>query len=120
MAAATSPSDPVNLNNMIGSIIISLRWKMCLQMAAVFDFAFKKIFLVQKKNDGSFDKPFVVANRVKQLHRFHHTIHLFVFRQNQIITAESNTKNNCCHSFKTVDPFFSLGSLATNVKHFEM
>ena len=40
-------------------MIISLLWKSCLQVEAVFDFAFKKIFLVQKKKECSSSENFM-------------------------------------------------------------
>lgn len=48
-------------------------------------FVLKEIFLVKKENYGSFDEPLGVANWVKKLHRLNHSIHFFVFGQNQII-----------------------------------
>ena len=36
------------------------------------DFLLEEIFLVEEENDGGVDKPFVVADRVEQLHTLHH------------------------------------------------
>lgn len=43
--------------------------------------------------------------------------HFFVFSQNQVICAESNAKDDGCHSFKAMNPLLSLRPLTTNIKH---
>ena len=48
-------------------------WEASRQRRALYLF-FKKIFLVEEEDDGSLCEPLVVANRIKQLHRFVHAI----------------------------------------------
>lgn len=36
------------------------------------------------------------------------TYHLLVLSQNQVIVTEGHTEDDCCHSFKTVNPLLSL------------
>ena len=40
----------------------------------------------------------------------------FVFMEHLIVLAHRNTENNSGDIFETVDPFFTLGTLASNIE----
>ena len=52
---------------------------------AARDLGLKKVLLVEEEDDGRVDEPLVVADRVEQLHRLDHPVHLLVLRQHQVI-----------------------------------
>lgn len=54
---------------------------------ALWNLIFEQIFLIEEQDDRCFNKPFAVTNWVEQLHRFNHSVHLFVFSKNQVITC---------------------------------
>lgn len=49
------------------------------------DLVQEKILLVQKENDGSFNEPLGVADRIEELHRLNHSVHLLIFSKYQIV-----------------------------------
>ena len=49
------------------------------------DFLLEKVLLVEEENDGSLGEPLVVADRVEQLHRLHHSVHLIVLCQHHVV-----------------------------------
>lgn len=39
------------------------------------------------------------------------------FQQHLVVFAQGNAKDDGCHILKAMDPFFSLASLASHIKH---
>lgn len=45
------------------------------------DFVLEQVLLVQEQYDRRFDEPLAIADRVEQLHRLDHPVHLLVLGQ---------------------------------------
>jgi hypothetical protein len=48
------------------------------------------------------------------------TYSILVLNQTLVVTRQCNHKEQALHALKTVDPFFPLGTLPTNVHHAEI
>jgi hypothetical protein len=66
-----------------------------------------------KQKCNIFYLPFIVANRVKKLHGFHHPVHLFILCQNQIISGQCNTKDDGRDTLEAMDPLLALRPVAS-------
>ncbi len=63
------------------------------------DLLLEEVFLVEEQNDRGVDKPFVVANRVEQLHGLHHPVHLLVLGQDEVIPAKGHAEDDGSHAW---------------------
>lgn len=81
---------------------------------------FEQVLFIQEQYDRRFNEPFAIANRVEQLHRLYHPIHLLVLRQYQVIAAQSDAEDDRGNALETVYPFFSFRPLTANIEHFKM
>ena len=88
--------------------------------AFVFDLLFKQILFVEEYNEGLQFKKFVVQNLGKQRDAFFHTIDRTVFFQDLIVLSDTDNEQNSRDIVKTVNPFFSFGSLTAHIEHLKM
>lgn len=77
----------------------------------------KSIDLVQEQDDGRFDKPPGVADRVEQGQSLLHPVHRLVLKQQLIILGNGHQEQDRGDIFKAMDPLLSLRSLTSHVEH---
>ena len=53
--------------------------------------------------------PFVVTDRVEELHGLHHSVHLFVLGQNQVVAGQRDAEDDGSHALEAVDPLLAFG-----------
>lgn len=81
------------------------------------EFLLESVDLVQKEDDRGLDKPSGIADGVKESQSFLHSVDGLVFKEQLIVLGNGNEEKNRRDVLKTVDPFLSLGSLASNIEH---
>jgi hypothetical protein len=65
------------------------------------------------------NEPFVIADRVEELHGLHHPVHLLVLGQDQVVAGKCDAKDDGCHALETVDPLLAFGPTHKD-KHFNL
>jgi hypothetical protein len=77
----------------------------------------ENIDLIQKQYDTRPRKPRRIYNRAKQGERFFHAVDGVDFEEDLVVFGEGDAEDYAGNCFETVDPFFTFGSLAADVKH---
>lgn len=103
----------------VGSILVELAFiiREVVLHGAHGKLLLESVDLVQKQDDGRFDEPPRIANGIKQGQGLLHTVDRFVLEEQLIILGDGHQKQNRSDILKAVDPFLSLGPLATYIKH---
>lgn len=84
---------------------------------ALSDFLGEEILLVEEEDDGGVHEPFVVADGVEELHALHHSVHLLVLCQDQVVAGQRDAEDDGRDSFEAMDPLLALRPLAAHIKH---
>ena len=58
--------------------------------------------------------PFVVADRVEELHRLHHSVHLLVLGQDKVVAGQRDAEDDGGDALEAVDPLLALGSVGND------
>lgn len=75
------------------------------------------IDLVQEQNDRSLDKPSGVTDGIEKGQGLLHAVDGFVFKQQLVIFGNGDEEKYGGDILKTVNPFLTFRTLATNIEH---
>lgn len=86
----------------------------------LFDLVSEEVALVQEENERNRREPSGIANLVKELERFMHSINGLVLVKLEIVLAHGYAKDHGGNVLEAVNPLLSLRPLATNIHHPEL
>ena len=82
-----------------------------------FELPFEQIDLIQEQDYGCAHEPAAVDYAVEKYQGFHHAILIRFFKKHLVVLGQRNAEDNRGNIFEAVDPLFTFGTLAANIKH---
>ena len=83
------------------------------------DLGLEEVSLVQEQDHGGVGEERIVADVIKQIQCFDHTIGIHILKQVLIVLGDSRNKDNSGDTFKAVDPLLAFIALTSHIIHFE-